>query len=112
MPSWVKNEDKWAKAKEIVKKEYDLSEKDGDKFWKLVAGVYKQMGGKVASTRLRKNAAAEIQEHILLTSPLYNPLGKGEDDSEFKDSDAKSYEQWFNKNTLEQAEKRHSEESN
>lgn len=112
MPSWVKNEDKWAKAKEIVKEEYNLSEKDEDKFWKLVAGVYKQMGGKVGSTRLKQKVAAEIQEHILLTSPLYNPLGKGEDDSEFKDSDKKSYEQWFNRNTLKQNEERNKDKNN
>jgi hypothetical protein len=56
--------------------------------------------------RLIRKSNIETREYVFLTSPLYNPLGKGEDDSEFKDSDSKSYEQWFNKNTMEQAEKR------
>jgi len=61
-------------------------------------------------SRLKKNvAAAEMREHVIPTTPLYNPLGTGEDDSEFKDTDHKSYEQMFNKNTLEQAEKRNQE---
>lgn len=48
MPSWVKNEDKWARAKEIVEQEYSLTEKDGDKYWQLVTGVYKKMKGQMA----------------------------------------------------------------
>lgn len=53
LPSWVKDEDKWEKAKEVVKKEYGLSEDDGDHFWALVAGVYKRMKGRIKS-RLKK----------------------------------------------------------
>lgn len=52
MPVWVhgKDKDKWEKAKEIVKKEYSLSEEDGDRFWALVTGVYKKMGGRIKSS--------------------------------------------------------------
>jgi hypothetical protein len=53
MPKWVKgdkNEELWAKAQTIVKNEYSLTEKDGDKFWKLVVGVYKKSGGEVVKT--------------------------------------------------------------
>ncbi len=51
MPSWVKDEDKWEKSKEIVKKQYNLSEKDEEDFWKLVTGVYKKMGGEIRSPK-------------------------------------------------------------
>lgn len=108
MPTWVRDENKWAKAREIVEKEYKLTEKDGDKYWKLVTGVYKKMDGEIGNTRLKKKAA-EMREHVIPTAPLYNPLGAGESDSEFKDTDCKSYEQWFNKNTIEQIEKRKQE---
>jgi hypothetical protein len=48
MPSWVKDDEKWAKAKEIAAKEYG-SESDDDEFWKLVTGIYKKMmGGNLA----------------------------------------------------------------
>ena len=47
MPNFIKDEELWERAKKIVKKQYKLSEKDGDKFWKLVMGVYKQGGGKM-----------------------------------------------------------------
>jgi len=48
MPKFVKterDEELWEKAKEIVKKQYGKTEADGDEFWKLVTGVYKQAGG-------------------------------------------------------------------
>lgn len=45
MPHWVQDEDKWEKAKEVVKDQYGKDEDDGDDFWKLVTGVYKKMGG-------------------------------------------------------------------
>ena len=54
MPSSILNEDKWEKSKEIVKKEYDLDEKDEDNFWALVMGVYKKMKGKFKKKRLKK----------------------------------------------------------
>ena len=50
MPSWLKgkrNEELWSKAQEIVKKEYDKTEKD-DGFWALVTGVYKKSGGTIS----------------------------------------------------------------
>lgn len=39
-------EDKWAKAKEIVKTEYGKTEDDGDVFYQLVTGIFKKMVGK------------------------------------------------------------------
>lgn len=39
MPSFIQDEHKWEKAKEIVRKEYGLNENDGDSFWALVMGV-------------------------------------------------------------------------
>lgn len=49
-------------------------------------------------SRLRKNikSAIEMREYVIPTTPLYNPLGTGESDSEFKDTDSKSYQQMFN----------------
>jgi hypothetical protein len=55
MPSWVKtekDEELWSKAKKIVKKEYNLSEDDGENFWKLVTGVYKRSGGTIVKETL------------------------------------------------------------
>ena len=46
IPSSIKDEDKWEKAKKIVKKEYEIDEDDNDNFWALVMGVYKKMKGK------------------------------------------------------------------
>ena len=54
MPSSIRDEDKWEKAKDIVKKQYDLTEKDEDDFWALVMGVYKKMKGKFKKKRLQK----------------------------------------------------------
>lgn len=48
MPGFIKtpeDEERWEKAKEIVRKQYGKTEKDGEEFWKLVTGVYKRMGG-------------------------------------------------------------------
>ena len=56
MPAWIQtehDENLWEKAKEIVKKEYRLTEKDGYKFWVSVTGMYKKIGGKIK--RLKKN---------------------------------------------------------
>lgn len=53
MPNWVqgkKDEDLWKKAQLIVTKEYNLTDKDGSKYWKLVTGVYKKSGGEVVKT--------------------------------------------------------------
>lgn len=44
---FIKDEHKWAKAKEIVKKQYGIDESAGDKFWELVMGVYKQARGTI-----------------------------------------------------------------
>jgi 3'-phosphoadenosine 5'-phosphosulfate sulfotransferase (PAPS reductase)/FAD synthetase len=48
MPSWVKDEEKWAKAKEIAEREYDIGEDNPD-FYRIVTGIYKKMmGGNLA----------------------------------------------------------------
>ncbi len=44
---FIKDEEKWNKAKEIVKKQYDIDESAGEKFYKLVMGVYKQARGTI-----------------------------------------------------------------
>lgn len=52
---FIKDEELWEKAKKIVKDQYNLSEKDGEKFWKLVMGVYKQGGGKLKKKKMQKS---------------------------------------------------------
>jgi predicted GNAT family N-acyltransferase len=47
MPEFVRDEEKWNKAKEIVQKEYGKTEADGDEFYALVMGVYKQARGTI-----------------------------------------------------------------
>jgi hypothetical protein len=70
MPSWVKgkkDEELWDKAKAIVTKEYKLTEKDGEKFWKLVTGVYKKSGGEVdsnESTQVAVRSSGSILEGL------------------------------------------------
>ncbi len=44
---FVKDEKKWNKAKAIVKEQYGVDESAGDKFYKLVMGVYKQARGTI-----------------------------------------------------------------
>ncbi|MFW6007691.1 MAG: hypothetical protein ACOCP8_00385 [archaeon] len=54
---------------------------------------------------IRKNNA-EVREFIIPTTPTYNPMGEGDPNSEFKKTDDKSYQKMFNKNTIEEIEKR------
>jgi hypothetical protein len=42
----------WQRAKEIVTQEYGLTEEDGDRYWRLVMGIFLRM------KRLRKRARA------------------------------------------------------
>lgn len=50
MPSWVKDEKQWGKAKKKVKKIKDKSESEfTDQDWGLVTHIYKNMGGEIAS---------------------------------------------------------------
>lgn len=42
----VSDEPKWEKAKKIVTNQYELTEKDGDDYWKIVSVIYKKLGGK------------------------------------------------------------------
>jgi hypothetical protein len=53
MPSFIKDEEKWEKAKEIARKEYKKNEKNEDEFWSLVMGIYKKMNGEFKK-RLKK----------------------------------------------------------
>jgi hypothetical protein len=71
MPSWVKDEAKWAKAKEIAKEEYD-GEPSDEAYWKLVTGIYKRMGGVIAKAVpvlfVKSVAAGPIKQSELLAS--------------------------------------------
>lgn len=60
MPNFVLDDDLWEKAKKIVRKEYGLSEKDGEEFWKLVTGVYKQGGGRMKKPKTKKSVELVI----------------------------------------------------
>lgn len=51
MPSWMRDESKWSKAKAAARKQYpDLSE-DDDKYWAIVTHIYKRMGGRIAAAK-------------------------------------------------------------
>lgn len=54
---------------------------------------------------IRKNNV-KMRKFVIPTTPLYNPMGKGDYNSEFKEIDKKSYQQWFNQNTEEQYRQR------
>jgi len=45
-----RDEHLWQRAKEIVAQEYGLTEEDGDRYWRLVMGIFLRM------KRLRKRA--------------------------------------------------------
>jgi hypothetical protein len=45
-----RDEHLWQRAKEIVTQEYGLTEEDGDRYWRLVMGIFLRM------KRLRKRA--------------------------------------------------------
>jgi hypothetical protein len=63
MPSWVKDEEKWAKAKEIAEREYDIGEDNPD-FYRIVTGIYKKMmGGKLAKAVPVLFIKADYSEH-------------------------------------------------
>jgi len=47
MPEWVKDESTWKQAKEAAKKSYKESDEG---FWGTVTNIYKNMGGKIASS--------------------------------------------------------------
>jgi hypothetical protein len=47
-----RDEHLWQRAKEIVTQEYGLTEEDGDRYWRLVMGIFLRM------KRLRKRARA------------------------------------------------------
>lgn len=49
MPSWVKDDKIWAKARKAI----DKSKYDNATYWKIVTDVYKKMGGKIESYKLR-----------------------------------------------------------
>jgi hypothetical protein len=49
--------------------------------------------------RLIKQNNAEMRNLVFPIAPLYNPMGDGNSDSEFKETDDKSYSKQFNENT-------------
>ena len=46
-PEHIKDKERWEKAKEIVQEEYGKTPGDGDEFYELVMGVYKQARGTI-----------------------------------------------------------------
>ncbi len=46
-PKHIRDEERWEKAKRIVMNQYGKTEADGDDFWALVTGVYKQARGTI-----------------------------------------------------------------
>ena len=65
-PTWVKDEGKWSKAKDVVREQYPDVDADSDRFYALVAGVYKQSGGEM--------------EKSLRCEQCHTPLMKAGDD--------------------------------
>ena len=45
---------------------------------------------------IQKESNVPLREFVIPTTPIYNPLGKGEDTSEFKETDNKSYQKMLN----------------
>jgi hypothetical protein len=71
MPAWVASESKWEKAKKLARKQYPGV--TGDAFWARVAGIYKQMGGKVEKSRKLGDKHAKhsyLQERANLANTL------------------------------------------
>ena len=54
MPAWVGSESKWEKAKSLARKQYPKAK--GARFWKLVAGIYQQMGGPMKKAGVKRDA--------------------------------------------------------
>jgi hypothetical protein len=85
MPAWVASESKWEKAKKLARKQYPGV--TGDAFWARVAGIYKQMGGKVEKSRKLGDKHAK---HSYLSrtgqpgkySYAYQPAEDDDDDQE------------------------------
>lgn len=46
-PDWVRDEAKWKKAQSIAKREYPKVRATDSRYWKIVTGIYKRMGGVV-----------------------------------------------------------------
>lgn len=53
------DEKKWQTAMKIVEKQYKKKEEDGNEFWMIVTGVFKNLKKKT-----RKKAASEILREI------------------------------------------------
>src|SRR5690606_24275234 len=53
--AFIKDEELWVNAKKIVKDQYTLSDSHGEKFSKLLMGVYKQGGGKLKKKKTQKS---------------------------------------------------------
>lgn len=56
--------------------------------------------------RLIKKENMETREYLIPITPIYNPMGKGENESEFSKTDNKSYQKMLNQHTLQLIEER------
>lgn len=61
-PSWVSDEDTWAKAKDAALKTYDL---DDDAFWPATVAIYENMGGEVDSGESSKAKEKRSQLNLV-----------------------------------------------
>ena len=50
----------YEKCRKIVEKEYNLTEDDGEKYWKLVTGTYKKSGGEIHHEKTNENPIHKI----------------------------------------------------
>lgn len=59
-PKWVADNDKWQKARAIVKDRYGKTEDDGEDFWKVVTGIYKKMKGRIYKSTNESGEAVAV----------------------------------------------------
>ncbi len=54
----------WEQAKDAVRKEYGLSEKDGARFYSLVTGIYERMKNHIGGKKVRKSMVKGIRAYV------------------------------------------------
>ena len=55
MPAaWVRDEDKWEKAKALAREQYKDVADGTDRFWSIVTAIYKKMGGRITKALLAR----------------------------------------------------------
>lgn len=57
MPAWVKDENKWGKAKKIVgknKKYGEMKEENPDRYYSVVTSVYKDIKGRIKEAKKKR----------------------------------------------------------